>query len=165
MLVIVFLLQSVNRCSRQHCCPQNCDSRFQSAVFKYAEFSSRSYAGCGGRTRRSAASAVRQHGNPEASRFFRKSRPKKIFIRAATHPYPIASVRTRSIGLYMLPNPNNSLIRFCKRRLSRHNRRWRFRARRVRCGSFFAELRAFLFLRRAPSKGAKDFPSVRKCFR
>ena len=32
--------------------PQNCDSRFQSAVFKYAEFSSRSYAGCGGRTRR-----------------------------------------------------------------------------------------------------------------
>ena len=165
MPVIVFLLQSVNRCSHQQLRPQNCDSRFQSAVFKYAEFSSRSYAGCGGRTRRSAASAVRQHGNPEASRFFRKSRPKKIFIRAATHPYPIASVRTRSIGLYMLPNPNNSLILFCKRRLSRHNRRWRFRARRVRCGSFFAELRALLFLRRAPSKGAKDFPSVRKCFR
>ena len=94
-----------------------------------------------------AASAVRQHGNPEASRFFRKSRPKKIFIRAATYPYPLASVRTRSIGLYMLPNPNNSLIRFCKRRLSRHNHRWRFRARRVRCGSFFAELRALLFLR------------------
>lgn len=139
-------------------------SRFR-CISRRLPASSRSYAGCGGRTRRSAASAVRQHGNPEASRFFRKSRSKKIFIRAVTYPYPIASVRTRSIGLYMLPNPNNSLILFCKRRLSRHNRRWRFRARRVRCGSFCAELRALLFLWRTPSKGAKDFPIAQICFR
>ena len=147
MPVIVFLLQSVNRCSRQQLRPQNCDSRFQSAVFKYAEFSSRSYAGCGGRTRRLLRVRCGSTETPKQAGSSESPVLKMLFIRAATHPYPIASVRTRSIGLYMLPNPNNSLIRFCKRRLSRHNRRWRFRARRVRCGSFFAELRALLFLR------------------
>ena len=99
MPVIVFLLQSVNRCSRQQLRPQNCDSRFQSAVFKYAEFSSRSYAGCGGRTRRSAASAVRQHGNPEASRFFRKSRPKNAFYLSES-VFAVARIGTIRLSVF-----------------------------------------------------------------
>ena len=99
MPVIVFLLQSVDRCSRQQLRPQNCDSRFQSAVFKYAEFSSRSYAGCGGRTRRSAASAVRQHGTPEASRFFRKFRPKDILCLNES-VFAVARVRTLRLSVF-----------------------------------------------------------------
>ena len=160
MPVIVFLLQSVNRCSRKIATVAS-KARYSNTRSFLLDPTPDAEGALADllRVRCGSTETPKQAGSSESPVL------KMLFIRAATHPYPIASVRTRSIGLYMLPNPNNSLIRFCKRRLSRHNRRWRFRARRVRCGSFFAELRAFLFLRRAPSKGAKDFPSVRICFR